>query len=148
MADRSQKFLENWIVLFGKFGIVGVINNIVSLAVYYLVVMIDEHLYLAGNAMGFFVSTFCAYLLNSRFVFSNGKESKRNGTALLKTYTTYMISLCMSTVILYTLVQKLGINERIAPIFSLMVTIPFNFLMNKFWIYRFPKSVDTNRNER
>jgi len=132
---KETDFVANWIVLFGKFGIVCVINNIVSLAVYYLVVFFDENLYLLGNALGFFVSTLCAYLLNSHFVFGSGQN--RSGTrALVKTYVTYTISLCMSTAILYTLVQGMGISERIAPVFSLMVTIPFNFLMNKLWIYR------------
>ena len=133
--EKFNRFVSNWVILFGKFGIVGVVNNIVSLAIYYLVVSFNEKLYLLGNAMGFIVSTFCAYMLNSRFVFGSS-EKKTGKTALVKTYATYMTSLCMSTLILYVLVQRLGISERIAPIFSLMITIPFNFLMNKLWVYK------------
>lgn len=132
---KAEGFISNWVVLFGKFGVVGVINNIVSLTIYYLVVSFNESLYLLGNATGFIVSTFCAYLLNSHFVFGSPRKQKGR-TALIKTYATYMTSLCMSTLILYILVQKLGIGERIAPIFSLMVTVPFNFLMNKLWVYK------------
>ena len=49
-------------IQFIKFGLVGGINTIISLAIYYLFLMIDPELYLLGNVTGFVVSTLNAYL--------------------------------------------------------------------------------------
>ena len=131
---------------FVKFGIVGVINNAISLAVYYLVVHFNSELYLAGNALGFLVSTLNAYLLNSRFVFQDKDKDKDKGrnkdkkafsiVQLWKTYAMYTFSLCISMALLYVLVQWLSVSEKIAPIYSLMITVPLNFTLNRFWVYK------------
>ena len=121
---------------FIKFGMVGVVNNVISLAVYYLVIFFSPELYLLGNILGFLVSTLNAYAMNSRLVFRSGKEKAGGRDALWRTYAVYMLSLGISTGILYVTVDMFQLGEGIAPIFSLMVTIPFNFLMNKFWVYK------------
>lgn len=119
-----------------KFGAVGVLNTLISLAVYYVVIHFNAAWYLLGNALGFLISTLNAYLLNSRFVFASGKRGSAGGKQLGRTYIVYGCSLGISTGLLFFLVQILGISERIAPICVLMVTVPFNYLMSKLWVYR------------
>lgn len=119
-----------------KFGLVGVLNNVICLLVYYLVVAINAKFYLMGNALGFIVSTLNAYFLNSRFVFRTATQKEIPKGSLAKTYLTYMLSLCISTCLLFLLVDIMGIHEKIAPIISLMITVPLNFVLNKLWIYR------------
>ncbi|MGO5029157.1 GtrA family protein [Candidatus Agathobaculum pullicola] len=119
-----------------KFGLVGILNNIICLLVYYLVIAIDAKLYLLGNALGFIVSTLNAYFLNSRFVFCPATKKEIPKGSLVKTYLTYMLSLCISTCLLFLLVDIMGIYEKVAPIISLMITVPLNFVLNKLWIYR------------
>lgn len=136
---RTNTTIENLYrhaVQFIKFGFVGVLNNAISLVVYYVTVLFQPDFYLLGNVLGFVVSTLNAYFMNSRFVFRTGNAGRSNGKILLKTYAMYMISLGLSTGILYVLVEILSINEKIAPIFSLMVTVPFNFIVSKLWVYR------------
>ena len=118
-----------------KFGITGVINNVISLAVYYIVIFINSSWYLFGNTLGFIVSILNAYFMNSRFVFKNKKEDKPK-KQIIKTYIVYTISLLISLLILYISVEKLNIDEKIAPFIALGVTVPLNFLANKFWIYK------------
>ena len=117
---------------FVGFGIVGIFNNLICLAVYYLVIYFNASWYLFGNVLGFLVSTLNAYIMNSKFVFKAKKFDKLN---LGKTYCAYLISLGISTLLLYVLVNKLQVDARLAPIFSLMVTVPFNFILNRFWVY-------------
>lgn len=121
---------------FIKFGMVGVANNVIFLAVYYLIVLWQSDLYLLGNVVGFLVSTLNAYLLNSRFVFGQERGNGKPKQALVKTYVTYTISLGISTGLLYLLVDLWGLSEKIAPLISLMVTVPLNFVLNKLWVYR------------
>lgn len=122
-----------------RFGIVGVLNNIISLTVYYLVVHFHPSCYLFGNALGFLVSTMNAYLCNRRFVFHAQKDKTSRGQYLLKTYCVYTLSLFVSTALLFLLVDILGVSNNIAPLCALMVTVPMNYLMNRFWIYRSDK---------
>ena len=75
--------------------------------------------------------------MNSRYVFRSDDQNKKSPKeTLIRTYITYVISLGISTALLYLFVDKLKINEKLAPIGCLMITVAFNFFMNKFWIYR------------
>lgn len=136
IGKRNGTRLSALVTQFIKFGMVGVANNVIFLAVYYLVIMWDDNLYLLGNVAGFLVSTLNAYLLNSRFVFGKDSGSGKSKQALVKTYLTYTLSLGISTGLLFLLVDVWGISEKIAPLISLMITVPLNFVLNKLWVYR------------
>lgn len=118
-----------------KFGIVGFINNIIFLSVYYIVVFINARLYIAGNILGFLISVLSAYFMNSRYVFENNDNSN-SPKQIVKTYILYGVSLILSTVILIISVENFHISEKIAPFISLTITVPINFLANKIWIYK------------
>ncbi len=120
---------------FFKFGIVGIINNIISLIIYYIVILFNQEWYLIGNALGFLISTLNAYIMNSLFVFTQNKRHPPK-KYLIRTYVVYISSLGISTLLIYIFVQIIDISEVIAPILSLLITVPYNFLMNRFWIYR------------
>lgn len=127
---------------FIKFGFVGVLNTIISLAIYYLFVWFDNGLYIVGNIVGFIVSTLNSYLLNSKFVFSkksdevSDQKTSPKVNEIVKTYLSYGISLGLSTLLLYLEVQVGNMSEKIAPLINLLITIPLNFCMNKFWVYK------------
>ncbi len=132
-GNKVQKAIQQ---LF-KFGIVGIVNNIISLTCYYIVVFIKKDWYLIGNVIGFLISTLNAWFMNSRYVFKENQKRKENSKeTLIRTYLVYMVSLGISTALLYLFVDQLEVDERVAPIGCLMITIIFNFCMNKFWIYR------------
>ena len=133
--ERHESLAENARQIIG-FGFVGVINNIISLAVYYIIIACNRDWYLAGNVLGFLISTLNAWMMNSRFVFRAGRKPESRRAAFFRTYIAYIISLGMSTGLLYIFVQRLNIDTRLAPVGCLMVTIPFNFLMNKLWVYK------------
>lgn len=129
LKDKLNKNFKQFI----GFGIVGIFNNLICLAVYYPIVFINAELYLLANVCGFLISTLNAYIMNSKFVFKTKKFNKRS---LAKTYCTYLISLGISTFLLYIMVNRLGIDAKLAPIFCLFITVPFNFLLNRLWVYR------------
>ncbi len=129
----KNKFV-NFAVQFIKFGLVGVINTAISLAVYYVIVYFNEDLYLVGSVVGFLVSTLNAYLLNSKFVFNDGKKNQGKNQ-LLRTYIAYIFGLLIQTCLMYIFVEWLFIDKNIAPILCLFITTPTNYLTNKFWVY-------------
>ncbi|MBR1942926.1 GtrA family protein [bacterium] len=118
-----------------KFGITGLINNGISLGVYYIVIFINAKWYLFGSVLGFLVSVLNAYFMNSKFVFKEKKEDNSK-KQIVKTYILYTLNLVLGLAILYISVEKLHISEKIAPFVSLTITVPINFLANKIWVYK------------
>lgn len=132
----DKKPLNDSLIQFIKFGLVGVSNTIVSLAVYYLFYFIDERLYLVGNIVGWIVSVANSFYWNNRFVFS-GKRTGRNAALkkLVKTYFCYGATFLLSTLLLYIEVDILEWSAVLCPVLNLIVTIPLNFLLNKYWAF-------------
>ena len=45
-------------------------------------------------------------------------------------------SLFLSEVLLLLWVECLGINEYVAPVLNLLVTVPLNFFIQKYWAFK------------
>lgn len=129
--DKMLKVLEQ----FMKFGLVGISNTIISMGIYYVFIYINRDLYLLGNTLGFIVSVLNSYYWNNKFVFK--KDRKENHLkSLIKTYLSYGSTFILGTILLFVMVQILGISEVIAPIMNLIITIPINFILNKYWVFK------------
>ena len=118
---------------FVKFGIVGVSNTAISLLVYYAVLLLNKDWYQIGNAAGFIVSVLNSFYWNSKFVF---KVQDNQLSRLVKTFTAYGSNLLLGAVLLHLFIEKLGISAFIAPLINLCITIPLNFVLNKFWVMK------------
>lgn len=119
-------------VQFIKFGIVGISNTAIGLGTYYFFLYIGCH-YMVANVLSWLISVFNAYFWNNRYVFKNEVAWIRS---LVKTYLSYGLSFLSGCVCLYALVEWMGISDKIAPLLTLLLTIPMNFLLNKFWTFR------------
>ena len=136
-----KKLLENPLIAklwqFIKFGIVGVSNTLISLAVYEICVHLGLH-YLLSNAIGLVISVINAYYWNNRCVFGDGQ--KKPFLHHLKTYfkslAAYGGTFVLDSVLLILWVEALHIPETLAPILNLLITIPVNFLVNKYWTFK------------
>ncbi len=121
---------------FIKFGLVGITNTVVSLAVYYLVLFIREDLYLAGSILGTIISIANAFIWNDRYVFKGQEQGwKKKLKRLGKTYISYGATSFLSVVLVWVEVSIIGLSKAIAPIINLLITIPLNFVMNKIWVF-------------
>ena len=116
---------------FIKFGIVGVSNTLISMAVYYIFILINPELYLIGESAGFVLGTLNAYYWNNRYVFKAGNTGHLK--RLLKTFLAYGATYLLGLLILYLLKDKAKMSVYIIQVIKLAVTIPLNFLLNKFW---------------
>jgi putative flippase GtrA len=124
------------VLQFVKFGLVGVSNTLVSWAVYYLFLWLNEDLYMAGTVAGTVVSIYNAFFWNDRFVFKGGDRDRKSRLKRLgKTYVSYGFTSLLSIALVWAEVNLLGISKALAPIVTLVVTIPLNFLINKLWTF-------------
>ena len=122
---------------FVKFGIVGISNTLISLAIYYIFIWINKDLYMWGNVIGWIVSVANSFFWNNKFVFKSEKTDPKSVIQrLLKSYLTYGGTFLLSTLLLFLEVKVWGVNEWLAPIVNLLITIPLNFVLNKLWTFR------------
>ena len=136
LSGHSQESLFQLAWQFVKFGLVGVSNTVVSLAVYYLFLWFDPSLYMLGNVLGTVLSIANAFFWNDRFVFrGNARDMKSVLKRLGRTYISYGGTSLLSIVLLWVEVA-LGVSKAVAPLMNLLITIPLNFLINKIWTFR------------
>lgn len=131
--NLSKEEAWNLAKQFIKFGIVGLSNTFISLAVYYILIYLETN-YIAANTAGFIISVLNAYYWNNKFVFKKSDEG--NLKPIIKTFASYGTTFILSTVLLVIMVDYLSISNIIAPVLNLIITIPLNFLLNKFWAFK------------
>lgn len=134
-GDREGFWKLFW--QFFKFGVVGLSNTAVSMAVYYLFLWIDPALYMVGSVLGTILSIANAFIWNDLFVFTGNPRDWRSVLSRLgKTYVSYGGTSVLSTILLWLEVALLGVSKVYAPIVNLLITIPLNFIINKFWTFK------------
>ena len=120
-----------------KFGIVGGINTVLSYLIYLGGLYLGIH-YLIASTIGFIITVFISYVLNSLLTFrESGEAIHWSIKALIKVYISYSITgFILGNLLLFIEVDVIKISEMIAPIINLFITIPTNFILNKFWAYK------------
>lgn len=130
---------------FVKFGIVGVSNTVIYYVIYMISLLIFRSSgwftgtdYLAAQVIAFALSVLWSFYWNNKMVFQPEERTERSlWKALVKTYISYSFTgLFLNTLLLYILVQTLHVSEFIAPVFQLLINVPINFLINKFWAFK------------
>ena len=134
--EKDEKW--GWIVQFIKFSVVGVINTLIDLGVYYFCLYVLSFHYQLATFFGFIVSVTNAYLMNGFFVFSDGvkKGFAENLKTYLKTVAGYAGTFLLSVFLMWLWVDVLDIPKGIAPLLRLIITVPLNYVINKFWTFR------------
>ena len=132
----SEDRLKGW-CQFIKFGIVGEINNLIYYVVYVLLVAFSVN-YLLSSMVAFGVSVINAYYWNNKYVFEKGKDENRVWwITLMKSFLAYAgTGILLNSVLLVIWVRVFSIHKMIAPILSLFITVPMNFIINKLWAFR------------
>lgn len=133
MRDENFEKLCQFI----RFGVVGLSNTVIMYVVYVILVALSVH-YLIANFIGFMVSVVNAYYWNDRYVFVKEDGQKRIWwKTFIKTFISYSgTGLILNNVLLFIWVDLFHIGRMIAPVLNLFITIPTNFLLNKFWAFR------------
>lgn len=145
ITGNKNENLRNSIVQFIKFGIVGVSNTLISYILYVAVLLLLKQAnilqnvnYLVAQFVAFVLSVLWSFYWNNRMVFVLEENQTRNiWKALIKTYISYSFTgIFLNSALLVLWVQIFHISEFIAPIINLLVSVPLNFIINKFWAFR------------
>ena len=147
------------IIQFIKFGLVGVSNTAISygteMLCYYLLfknsdfnltvkllsllsieASVKSVRIVYPSILAFIISVTNSYYWNNRFVFKSGNRMfKEHLKAYLKTVVCYGITGLVLSPIIKVLLSNVGVPYYIASLGSLVITIPLNFVLNKFWAF-------------
>ena len=130
---------------FVKFGIVGISNIVISYVLYAVSLLTFQKMgilkstdYLVAQVIAFVLSVLWSFFWNNKIVFTVEEgQSRCLWKALLKTYVSYSFTgLFLNSILLILWVKYLGISEFVAPIINLLISVPVNFIINKFWAFR------------
>jgi putative flippase GtrA len=94
--------------------------------------------YLVAQLVAFLLSVLWSFYWNNKFVFAQKEGGQRSVIrTLIKTYISYSFTgLFLNTILLYLWVDVLNISEFVAPLINLIISVPLNFLINKFWAFK------------
>lgn len=136
LPEEKRKRVEG-LVQFVKFGMVGGFNTVftyVIVNVMYYAWGIHEQI---GNITAFIITVFISYMANSRFVFRESAKEQSFLEGLIKVYISYSITgIFIVGVLLYVESNILHIPVYISTFVNIFITVPINFILNKFWAYR------------
>ena len=125
-----------------RFIFVGVTNTIVGYLSYLLFIWAIhsfriKHDYIVAGILSFIVSIHWAFIFNKILVFQTNEWKKTAKKELVKSYVTYGLSgLVLNNLLLYIFVDLCHVSKYYAPIIVLFFLIPFNYFVNKYWVYK------------
>lgn len=128
MKTKAVKLIKQ----FFKFGIVGCINTFSSWIFYYSLLFIKVH-YLVATTIAYILSSIIGFILNKSWVF---EKKVYNYRSILKYYVVYGSSYLINIGCMSLFVEVMHISEMFAPILTLFVTVPYNYLFSRIWVFK------------
>ena len=118
---------------FLKFGTVGVLNTGITIVSYMIFIFFGIN-YLLANIFAYGLGVINSYFWNRRWVFKETQKTNQQ-YVFVKFVLVNLLTLGITTGILFILVQYLYIQEIIAQVLATGVGLIFNFLLNKTWTF-------------
>src|SRR5437588_12990550 len=118
---------------FMKFGVVGISNTLLTLAVYTLLLRVFDVWYLAWSAIGFAVGAVNGFLLNRRWTFRGHVGDSRTP---LRWMVVQSCGLGLNEALLFFWVDTVGVDKLLSQAFAIVVVTISTFLANRAWTFR------------
>ena len=123
-------------VQFVRFCMVGVLNTLTTFFTYIALTRTQEFFlihYVGAEALAYFAGTIVSFTLNRNWTF------RQTGSVtifeVMRFYSALLSGLAVNVSIFYVLVVWLRFYDIVAVGISLLVTIAWNFLFMKFWVF-------------
>ncbi|MEH7414528.1 GtrA family protein [Neobacillus drentensis] len=114
-----------------KFGLVGVVNTLISIGFYMLFVKLGMH-YILANILSYLIGLVNSYYWNKKWVFKN-KENHLSVFA--KFVIVNLVALGFNTLCLFLFVHHWGFNPYLSQLAATALGMGINFVLNKKWTF-------------
>jgi putative flippase GtrA len=127
--------IEKGFFQFNKFAVVGVINTLINLAVFYILVEMLGVYYMLSAVLAFSVAVTNSFAMNKAWTF-NEKLRHKVKSKYVKFMVVSVVALISNLAFLYVFVEFLGIWYMSSQILAIGLTFMINFFGNKKWTFR------------
>ena len=121
-----------------KFGIVGIISTIINYGVFALLYKTLGIYYILSSVTGYVSGLSLGYLLNKHWTYI--EQIEKTKSYIIEYIIVYMISLFISQIFLYSVVEIITINPLYANILAIGLSTIMNFLGTNFFVFRKTKN--------
>ena len=127
-----MKFINDGVIRFIKFGMVGVINTLVNWVIFFILNALGMY-YILANIIAYILGTVNSYLWNTLWVFKY--KDKASTETTIKFIILNLIGLGLNTGILYVLVDLCNLNKFIGLVITTAIVMIINYIVNKLWVF-------------
>ena len=127
-----MKFINDGVIRFIKFGMVGVINTLVNWIIFFILNALGMY-YILANIIAYILGTVNSYLWNTLWVFKY--KDKASTETTIKFIILNLIGLGLNTGILYVLVDLCNLNKFIGLFITTAIVMIINYIVNKLWVF-------------
>ena len=127
-----MKFINDGVIRFIKFGMVGVINTLVNWIIFFILNALGMY-YILANIIAYVLGTVNSYLWNTLWVFKY--KDKASTETTIKFIILNLIGLGLNTGILYVLVDLCNLNKFIGLVTTTAIVMIINYIVNKLWVF-------------
>ena len=113
-----------------RYLIVGGLNTLLTYALYLALLSVAS--YVVAYSIAYVAGILSAYYLNSRFVF----RAEMSLAKVLKFPAVYIVQYVLGVGLLHLLVVTAGMDEKIAPLLVIAITVPATFILSRLIILR------------
>ncbi len=134
-----SKILNKEFILYLVFG---VLTTLIDTIVYFIANYNLKINYLISNCIAWVMAVLFAYITSKLFVFKSSSESNNKNSFLENVremfyfFTLRFVSLVVSLVFMYVLVEIFFLNELITKLVSSVFVVVVNYIFNKFYIFK------------
>jgi len=141
--------MKKMIMQFIKFGLVGGLNTLISCGIFFVLRYFNVNEIIA-NVTAFIICTAIANILQIKFVFK-GKKQKASWKVIMSYIVYGTNNGLIETALIWFFINKCNfpyfiVKDFFAKVIPMFYTIPSNFLLHKYWVYKETK--DINGDER
>jgi putative flippase GtrA len=123
LSQALSKFLK---LDFARFLVSGGFNTALTYGIYLILLLALP--YKASYTLSYLIGILLAYTLNRFFVF----KSHRGLQSALLLPLIYGLQYILSMIILWCWVEKFELDERLAPLAAIVITVPITYIFSKF----------------
>ena len=127
-----MKFINDGVIRFIKFGMVGVINTLVNWIIFFILNALGMY-YILANIIAYILGTVNSYLWNTLWVFKY--KDKASTETTIKFIILNLIGLGLNTGILDVLVDLCNLNKFIGLVTTTAIVMIINYIVNKLWVF-------------
>lgn len=124
-------------IRFLKFSIVGGINTLISLWIFYILNKILGFNPLVSSAIGYICGMLNSYILNKKWTFKDNNSKPL--LQLIKFSLVNAISLGINLLAMYVLVHNFNIDSMISQVFATGFSTISNYIGSKIFVFHYPK---------